>query len=371
VTQFAKTIVAIFIALQGSSCGQNGKSRSSFSSTGSELNQNVGSGAGDATATRTDAPANLPDYLFSTNQAKAFGPLVLAYEPASRKPEGVAQSPRYENLTSFIEGFLGQAMRLPELSPGRTFDVSMIEAADINASAFNQQLVFNSGLADSVDAISFAFVLCHESAHSTRNHSKAVERLLGSSGLDSPAADGIEKEITAYLNSQVRNNVYFHEAAKYQPLRSRWDQLTRDFSKAQKRLEAEADVIGTKICALLGFDPVAITGAAKSLLGSMRSTTDMDLSKDAQYKIAGITRNDLGLILFPIHSHPTSAERVQQLNLVEPILEKKSNLLASEWQANYKRLAGKSPMALADMPKFGLIGEDGEYYSARRDCVHD
>jgi hypothetical protein len=121
----------------------------------------------------------------------------------------------------------------------------------------------------------------------------------------------------------------------------------------------------------MGFEPDEVTSAAKVLLGSMRSTSDMDLSKDAKYKVTGIDAAELVLLLFPYNSHPSSAERVQQLNLVEPILEKKANVLASEWQANYKRLARKTPIALTDMPKFGLINMDtNEYYSAHRDCNH-
>ncbi|WP_141732362.1 M48 family metalloprotease [Oligoflexus tunisiensis] len=320
-------------------------------------------GNGDQTSSNPDSQVKpgdegpVPDYLFSLQQAQAIEALVDPYlQPPfpEMAPPGQV-STNYAQLRTFIEGFSNRVFALPNLTPGRTFKVTIMEDDVFNAFADGyQNIIINTGFVKNSGVLGSLEILCHETAHSSKNHaSKNPEDSL--SAAQKTAMNQFYNELNTYMNQAFNPNggVYTHNRNQYLQLRQKWDQIGPAIGKSLKRHESEADVVGAMICAELGLTP-------NDLLSGMK-----DNNKVQETLVAGQPQQDPTKIpdqeripmtmeeaqefaqffLFPVVSHPTNAEREKQIERVMPAIQKRyrsNQTFANEWKTEFASQKGLS-----------------------------
>jgi Zn-dependent protease with chaperone function len=301
--------------------------------------------------------SNLPSYLFSTPQAQAIESLVDPYLrppfPETAPPGQV--STNYTQLKTFIEGFSNKVFALPTFQPGRTFKVSIMEDDVFNAFADGyQNIIFNTGFVKNAGDLGSLEILCHETAHSAKNHaSKNPEDAL--SAAQKSAMNQFYNSLNTYMNQAFNPNagVYTHNRNQYLQLRQQWDQIAPALGDSLKRHEAEADVVGAMICAEMGLKPGDFMNGMKennkvqeTLVGAQPPQDPTKIPNGERINMTMDQAQEfVQFFLFPVASHPTNPEREKQIERLMPVIEKRyksSQTFATEWRAEIAKQKGLS-----------------------------
>lgn len=326
-----------------------------------------------ATAAKTtnDGPEKDPLFVVKASNGHLFEPgdfdvvtsLVLPYQkPDADIDELTNASKRYDDYRKFLESTVNQGMLAEKLAPGRKFTFTVLEDPEINAFADGyQQLFVNTGFLEKVSIDTFMAAVCHEIAHSARNHGAVTDVF---------KEQDAQQKVYEYFDKQYNfeTNVYTHDKTAYAALRGNWDIYSKDLSVEERRQESEADIIGGMICGTMGMpydrylkgfqqlfgaeafggvvvkdgqskpagdgsDPyfdgfgLALAGESKEL-----PADPMTLQNGAQiaYELGPLVRT-----LFPVagDDHPGDEERVSQLKRVGDPIRKRGDDKAKTFQA--------------------------------------
>lgn len=278
--------------------------------------------------------ASLNGYLFQPGDFDKLSALVLKYPTPDFEPFPETKlSKKYGEYGSFFQEQLNQSMKVKRLAPGRTFEVRIIEDESLNASADVFQVVrINTGYMVHGTVDSFVSTLCHEMAHSTRNHPSIPQ--------PDVVLDFYKKTDEYYVKTfNFELNTYRHDRTAYLALREEWDgDVAKAASNHSKRSESEADIVGAMICAVLGMPPSTyIKGYREEkarngtgiVPGEEGKTNGMgllglglaDIAVEDGKELTGgfettLEFGDLDRFLFPLDSHPGEDERIEQLERV-------------------------------------------------------
>jgi hypothetical protein len=303
-------------------------------------------------------PADLAPYLLThADAARLFAPLVLEEKLASDDGKlDVEPFAAMRPVEAYIDRFLKKALAQKELKPGRTVQVIVTDDAEVNASMDGWgRMVVNSAIVESAGVDSILATLCHELAHSARNHAVADEALFD---------DPIAEEIAAYWESHYDADrlTYVHDEAAYKALVKRAAKFLRRVSVAYRRSESEADVAGARICEHLGMPVSKFRNAAHALFAVIAAAHDggSDEGLVAPERLEdGLVFEDvpndgafLWSYLLGFDDHPGDAEREQQLARLADAIELKegrpSDLYVS-WTKGFTAARGKRPgLSLGD-----------------------
>ena len=290
--------------------------------------------------TPTTSNEGLTGHLFTLKDAQELTPLVMPYQESSTKAQSATQDASLNEQRDFISETLNAMMDLQEHDPGRDFTV--IVTADItpNASALNQSLVVNKGIIDFASNLSLAMVLCHEVAHSTRNHSaRAEEQMQEYENKKKAKSDKLDAVLAKLVaeNYDKTQKTFSHKKADYNDVKPVWDDFWTGFITYQKRFESEADVVGGRICANAGFTAAEVEEGFTSLFEKFGGGTIAKSIEDQEY--TDIEEQDIGELLHKIYAsdtHPTDAERTEQVVRVkEAFKEGASKTISDRWKNSF------------------------------------
>ncbi|SMF78373.1 M48 family metalloprotease [Pseudobacteriovorax antillogorgiicola] len=296
---------------------------------------------------------NLPPYLFKLSEAQQIAELVEAYLPTDYDmfADATAAANR-EELRAYFQSFLGSMMAIPGLSPGRELDVMVSDSDVPNASAAGQQIMINEGMLAVANSKSLLGVICHEIAHSSKNHSQKSEADQVFAGLDGFLQSN---EFVTYINAAYNGTTYTHNKADYDALRKTWDEVAKDPSVYSRRHESEADIVGGMLCAHLGMSAdefyqsqLQLRKALEAGQGAPQSANN--LQDGTQIPIGQDEIQDFVTgFLFPLNSHPTGKERDSQLLRTKTAIQKYfdgNSMLYTDFNNRYTELT----------PAVGLVG---------------
>lgn len=306
-------------------------------------------------------PSNLPPYILTHADAeKLRSPLVLAFvpDPLPKTPD----VPSYQGLEAFrgfVQEFLNRAMLLPALAPGRRLSVFVEDDPTINAFADGyQRIVVQRGAVEGMDQASMLELLCHETAHSTRNHVAAqvpiADQVFGTKAAPSAAYESVMNEANAYLNQQTVNGVYTHAKASYAAIQQRLLAVVAPYNTANKRSESEADIVGAFTCAQMGVSPAAYLSAFKRgseiIAASMAGVKSPESIADGtKLQVPPGEMENFFYYLFYLDTHPTHEERIEQISRLTDVIQKEfkpSPPLIAEWKQNTGSFLDSSAIAL-------------------------
>lgn len=296
----------------------------------------------------------LPRYLFKRADIEKIKKIVEPYRPIPSSP--IPSLRNAANLSNFIETTVNASMKLPVHSPGRTFKVSIINNRSFNAfMTSDSRIGLHLPTAVETSDDELLAVICHEMAHSARNHGykDAVE-------LDRKIPSQLATRINTYFRSQLDQDrgIYTHNEPEYRKLREEWDQNFSEASDNLKRAESEADLIGARICNNMGMAIDVFTRALDTFFGRTGSGAKPRKLRDGD-AFSNVEAKTLVKVLFPITEHPTGQERTDQINRLQAYL--KGNLndqdpnLYKNWKKGIKeavRSVGNRGLSLAEDSPF-------------------
>lgn len=302
----------------------------------------------DSTASSTVPadPADLPSFLHRRDEALALadGKLVEKYEAPDDTPTALTgTSTAYAAAVSGIDTFLKALFLKPLMQPGRTLQVFAFADESLNASAdAYQRVTINAGLLKAKNGPMTISTLCHEMAHSTRNHvfkrSAVADQIYGTPTVtQNPAAKAAVDKLVAYLDRQLvaaagGGGVYTHKKAEYLLVRQDYDNATKDLAQISRKSESEADIIGGFICAQAGMKSAEfIKGYTDftAIVTQMQATTrpptkPEDIADGQVFNLTADQRKDIvGQYLFRVPSHPELKDRDAQLVRIKDLIDKK------------------------------------------------
>jgi predicted Zn-dependent protease len=331
--------------LTATACGSDGTERTRIQ--GTNFGGEVSTGQSNVAPDGSGNPDGLAAHLFTEQDAKEISPLVMAYKQSSTKAQNATQDASLNSERDFIKETLDAMMELTSHSPGRDFTITVTGDSAPNASALNQSLVVNKGIIDFASNLSLAMVLCHEVAHSTRNHSYRAEAEMQeyenknktkSDKLDSTLAELVAK------NYDKEKGIFSHKKEDYQKVKPVWDAFWDGFIGFQKRFESEADVVGGRICANSGFTADEVEQGFITLFAKFGGSTATKSIDDQQFPVQ---QDEIGQLLHTIYassSHPTDAERSEQIARIRPAFQEgASKTISDRWK---KSFPGKSGLSL-------------------------
>lgn len=304
-------------------------------------------------------------YLFSLSDAQAITELVLPYEPASASDVTDPQDATENANREFIAGILDEMMALKPHAPGRDFTVVVSADTTPNASALNQSLVINKGIIEFAPSLSLAMVICHEVAHSTRNHGSLTETFIKEyESKNKAASDELDAATIALVASAWNKStqIFTHTPEDYQRVKPIWDAFWSGLTVNLKKLESEADIVGGRICANSGFSTAEVEDGFNQLFDLFSGIS----SKEVKYGSYPVKEQDLGKFLQTIYSedsHPTDQERRQQITRVKAVfIQVESKDIADKWKTHFTDETG-AKLTLDSMPAMPTnhmqsLGED-------------
>ncbi len=310
----------------------------------------------DSQSSTEDAQKDLPTYLFTLSEAMQIAELVEAYIPNNYDMfEGATAASNREELRAYFQSFIGTMMMLQGLAPGRDIDV-MVSISNVpNASASGQQIMVNEGMLVVGNSKSLLSVICHEIAHSAKNHSQKSMADQIFSDLDTFVQGA---DFNNYMNATYNGTTYTHNKADYDVLIKSWNEIAKKPSDYSKRLESEADIVGGMICAHLGMSAEDFHQQqallAKELGGSQGNIQTADkLADGTQIPITQEQIQDfVTQFLFPIDSHPTINERDAQLLRTKLAINKYHDKESNLYSGFVDQLAQLTPAALVGAQSF-------------------
>lgn len=315
----------------------------------------------------TGSDPSLPSYLFSLADAQGISELVLPYVQSSTKDQTEAQDATQNANRDFIAGILDEMMNLKPHTPGRDFTVVVSADTAPNASALNQSLVINKGIISFAPSLSLAMVICHEVAHSTRNHSSQSEKFMTEYEIKKKsAAEKLDAELKT-LVARVWNKdtqKFNHTTADYDKTKPIWDVFWGDFVIYLKKFESEADVVGGRICANSGFSTTEVEDGFNKLFDLFAGMSPQPMKEG----IYPVKESELGKFLQSVYGsdpHPTDAERRVQISRVKTaFVPGESTAIADKWKAHFVDKPGAN--LVPDSRPAGLIHSQGVDIMARR-----
>jgi hypothetical protein len=354
--------------------GRNAVSGGPGATTGGSKSGSKGNNASNDDGTDGDEAAGgdgLPAYLFTLDGARKLKPLVRPLERATESdlPDNDASK---NELRDLISDVLNDTMKLPVMSPGRNFNVRVARDNNVNAQALNENVVVNTGILNFAPPLSIAMVICHEVAHSTRNHSKEFETAV--QGYDS-GHGAAKAKYEAAMSDFLKNN--YTESGKqlvvsqadYDKIKPLFDAYWGDLDITSRRIESEADIVGGQICANMGFTKDQVVQGFKDLFAQFQAHGATASFQPGAYTVD--SKDDLPETLdevFGRKSHPTDDERSEQVERVGDVFQGESakDEIAQRWLKEYPDAAG---IVSADSQAFALH-DDGAagHGEVRLDC---
>lgn len=290
--------------------------------------------------------SKLAEYILKKKDLEGLEPLVEPRVSAAVSGGLALKSARNsQEFANFVADVANRSMKLSALKPGRQFKATVIADNSLNAlMTLDYQIGMHTGTITKGSADEVLSVVCHEVAHGARNHAyKSVKKSRELIPTE------INRQIDQYMARQYNLNtkVYTHRSSTYLSLRDKWDQSTPEISTYYKRQEAEADVVGAKICAYMGLSPDQFSkkivsflqkGSTKDRPSTQRIRSARDLKEGDQLQIPEDVVMDF---FFPIDSHPTVDERKEQINRLKGELsvneEGIDGSLYSSWSENFDK----------------------------------
>ncbi|MCX6131584.1 MAG: M48 family metalloprotease [Proteobacteria bacterium] len=248
--------------------------------------------------------------------------------------------PGLKKLVEFMQRTVDQASELKPLAPGRSFKVNIMDTLFSNAFADgNQNIVLLAPGIQTVDAELLLPILCHEMAHSFRNH--AVKK----AGKGSEKSQISDKAKNDYFNSQYNENtnVYTHNATAWKKMIAVvLDNLDKEELIMDNHLESEADVLGGMICAELGLDPALfLKGFSRMDEGFKTPSSNIpknslpaDLADGAHFIIGPLDLSSYVFAVEELSDHPKTEDRIAQIKKFLPRIQTHFNAnstLAQDW----------------------------------------
>lgn len=349
----ARTVILTSLLFLGA-CGQPQGASERSKSYGTAPIRNGGNGqqtsANQNNNTNGDA---LASYLFSLADAKGITALVLPYAESSTKAQDDAQDASQNANRDFIAGILDDMMNLKPHAPGRDFTIVVSADPTPNASALNQSLVINKGIIGFAPSLSLAMVICHEVAHSTRNHSSQAETYMNEyENKNKAASDKLDAELKILVAKAWNKDTqkFNHTAADYKKIKPIWDAFWAGFIIYQKKLESEADVVGGRICANSGFSTDEVENGFNKLFDLFVGAPAAEMNEGSY----SVKEPDLGKFLQSIYGgdpHPSDTERRAQITRIkDAFVQGESPAIADKWKAHFTDNTGANlaPDALPD-----------------------
>ena len=352
-----RIVLPVIIAAMSSalipSCGDSSSTRShpvvnpSAATPGTRDQQPVGS---DGSPTPKSSPvgsvndgskptstSGLAPYLYDLVGAKKITPLVEVFKASTQTAPPPAHNPKFNTQRDLIANFLNVGLTSPKLAPGRTFTVNIFDDPEFQALSADLQVVAYTGFLNKAGALSAAVVLCHESAHSTRNHSTKTEPLLAAKlSTANPKFQQFDQTMNKFITDHFdqKNKVYHQRRQDYLAVKKVWEEFWFDFWQESKRIESEADIVGAQICAEFGFTPEEILqGASETFTATAAGDAEIPADGDYQYKgevvdfLQGILGGD---------THPSNDERRAQFSRIAPLLKvNAAGTVAATWKKSY------------------------------------
>jgi Zn-dependent protease with chaperone function len=282
----------------------------------------------------------LASYLFTLKAAEQISPLVMSFKQSSTKEQDATQDSSLNAQRDFISETLNDMMDLKAHNPGRDFKVTVTSDTVPNASALNQSVVVNKGIIDFASNLSLAMVLCHEVAHSTRNHSSRAEaQIQDYENKNKTKSDKLDKTVAELVaaNYDKSKKIFSHKNSDYVKVKPIWDDFWNGFVTFQKRFESEADVVGGRICANAGFSTAEVEEGFTSLFKQFASGTTVP--KNTADKDYTVEESEIGELLHEIYgtdTHPTDAERTEQIERVKTVfVQGTDKTIADRWKKDF------------------------------------
>jgi Zn-dependent protease with chaperone function len=316
--------------------------------------------ARDSAGAEMGAEAEARGYMFSTDDVEEITQLVEPYVSPGGSPSIDDESSDFGDVRGYVEEFLNRALAIAPLAPGRTVTVHVLDDDAINAYADGYQNVeVNTGYLKNIDAQPFLATLCHELAHSAKNHVvKRIDFQLAA-GL-TPDLNAFDEASKAFFAKQydTAKGVYTHDVDGWRRVDALWQKVAPRIGAFSKRTESEADIVGAMICGQLGMSPDRFIDGYREEAQVIeriygRSSRD-DVTGPAQLKDGETFKfpsDAMFTFLFPTDSHPTDDERESQLKRLEPIIQRhydESQGFYQEFLAEYQRRARGVGLGLAD-----------------------
>lgn len=257
----------------------------------------------------------LPNYLFKRADLEKLTKIVEPYRPVPSPNLSSVRSAA--SLAQFIESTVNDAMKLPEHSPGRKFKVSIIDSKVMNAfMTGDSRMGLHVGTIAKSDESEILAVICHEMAHSARNH-------VYQSTQDPEARipSRLANRLDSYLRTQFNrtSGTYVHDEDVYSDLRKDWNEAISEVEETAKRAESEADLIGAKICGNMGMDVKLYHKSLISFLKKAGGSGRQLRLKDGS-TFTNVSQKTIFNLLFPIIEHPSTEERDQQIARLKSLL---------------------------------------------------
>ncbi len=339
-----QTSTSLIAFIFTAACGSGGTERSRIQGS------NFGGGAisGENNVAPESGEASVGGHLFTLKEAQDLSPLVMDYKESSTKAQVATQDATQNARRDFIGETLDAMMALEPHRPGRDFTITVTADPTPNASALNQSVVVNRGIIDFASNLSLAMVLCHEVAHSTRNHSSRAEAQMNDyENKNKTKSDTLDSTLSKLVaaNYDKTKKIFSHKKEDYIKVKPVWDDFWNGFVAFQKRFESEADVVGGRICANSGFTADEVEEGFTSLFEKFGGGTVAKSIDDKEYP--DIELADIGELLHKIYasdSHPTDAERAEQMERIKPAFKQgATKTIAERWK---KSFPGKSGLTL-------------------------
>lgn len=313
------------------------------------------------------APAS---YLLSADDVIKLRPLVEPYrQPRATNPGG-NYTQNFATYRTFAETQLNRIMSLPALTPGRRIRVNIADNDQVNAFAGGyQDVTINSGTVRAIDSTELLAVLCHELAHTARNHSVKAIAYQDSGALASDATRFYDAR-AAYFKTAYNDatQAYTHDVIGYRKVLALWNVMEPRFDFYVKRQESEADILGAAICgrlgmpldtyisALLGFLTAGDAAAATHTSSDAKTADQLDTGDKFT-----LDPDNLTAYLFRQDSHPSNAERRSQLLRLKSSVSDQfdpSQRLYADWTQGYAHAVqglGLTGLSLADAAQNNTI----------------
>lgn len=340
-------------------------------------------------------PDNLAAYLFKHVDAVALKPLVLPYELPTIPQNSIPQtSSSYTSIVTATGAFFTTAFQKPVLAPGRSLQIFAVENDSLNASADGfQRVTLNTGLLKVKNNPLFISTICHESAHSARNHVvrslPVADRVLGTDSNPNPAFKLVTDRIDAYMSKQYNGNTYTHKKTEFLSIKQAFDAATLELSTFTKRAESEADIVGSYICAQAGMKSeefiqgyVDFTALVKQMQASQSSSYSKpeDIPDNTRFSLTRPEAESLvSDFLFHIDSHPLDEERNDQLRRLKDLTDLEFDATVQMYadfvrqlsQANGISLVERAPLSAAEIDKLLNVRKYGAQNGAGSIVIYD
>ncbi len=331
--------VAASLLLASLACNEGGSSRQTrkaqgTTSPGGPCTTNCKPNGTGETAT------TLASYMLKPEDLKKYSPIVLPYEEPGDSPESLVSFAALSSVRTALESNSNKIMALKDLLPGRTIEVSIIEDESLNAAANGwQQVMVNSGAVKYATEKELLTVICHELAHSARNHTAVTMEFLSTDQKAVEVWSRHERSGNAYLTKvySISEGTYTHNSALFAQAKADFAAFKEIFEPFRKRQEAEADAVGSMICAKAGLPVADFSGSIISFLSKIDAplpdgTIGMSELKDGD--VVEIPKDLVWDFVFQLDSHPPNAQRALQMKTLSPHLtpfEVASSPVATTW----------------------------------------